>query len=364
MTQFPEPAHWLALAYASGLKLARVKAIVTAWCLNGRQPLAGLFELPAENLSALFSLSVEEAEQVMAAASYLPQQVTRLAQMKDDGVQLVTRADPRYPRALVRWLPPVLQPLLLYCRGNMGILGRPSAAVIGTREAGPETIGLARDLATLLAEEGLVVVGGLGKGVGQAGFNGALSAEGQAIVVLPMGINTFSGSPDAPEGLVAAVAGGQALLLSPFHPDVRSTETQAVARNKLIIGLAEAVFVVATGENGVTRETADEALRMGKAVYVWDVEPGFDSAAAGNRALIGAGGLAIASVPDILEAVETVVADALELAEETENASLTLPSPVPQAKETGAAYDPQTILHLLSEAGRVPEALSKRLQGD
>jgi DNA processing protein len=364
MTQFPESAHWLALAYASGLKLARVKSIVTAWCLEGDQALAGLFELPSENVAGLLGLSAEEAEQVIAAGSYLPQQVARLAQLKSDGVQLVTRADLRYPRALIRSLSPVVQPLLLFCRGDVGILGRPSAAVIGARDAGAETIGLARDLAMLLAEEGVVVVSGLGQGVGQAAFSGALLAEGQAVAVLPMGINTFSGAADALEGLAPAVDGGQALLLSPFHPEAKFTETQAIARNKLIIGLAEAVFVVAAGEDGMTRETADEALQTGKTVYAWDVEPDFDSVAAGNQALIQAGALAVAGVPDILEAVETVVANALDLAEETEITSAALPSPAPQARETEEAYDPQSILDLLSETGRVPEALSKRLRGD
>jgi DNA processing protein len=348
MTQFPESAHWLALAYASGLKLARVKSIVTAWCLEGDQALAGLFELPSENVAGLLGLSAEEAEQVIAAGSYLPQQVARLAQLKSDGVQLVTRADLRYPRALIRSLSPAVQPLLLFCRGDVGILGRPSAAVIGARDAGAETIGLARDLAMLLAEEGVVVVSGLGQGVGQAAFSGALLAEGQAVAVLPMGINTFSGAADALEGLAPAVDGGQALLLSPFHPEAKFTETQAIARNKLIIGLAEAVFVVAAGEDGMTRETADEALQTGKTVYAWDVEPDFDSVAAGNQALIQAGALAVAGVPDILEAVETVVANALDLAEETEITSAALPPPAPQARETEEAYDPQSILDLLS----------------
>jgi DNA processing protein len=364
MTQFSESAHWLALAYASGLKLTRVKSIVTAWCLEGQRSLAELFGLPSTNLAGVLGLSAEEAERVIAASSYLPQQATRLAQLKSHGVQLVTRADLRYPRALTRSLSPAMQPLLFFCRGDVGILSRPSAAVIGARDANAETIGLARDLAVLLAEEGVVVISGLGQGVGQAAFSGALSAEGQAVAVLPMGINTFSGVSDALEGLAPAVEGGQALLLSPFHPDAKFTETQAIARNKLIIGLADAVFVIAAGEDGMTRETADEALRMGKTVYAWDVEPAFDPVAAGNQALIREGALVIAGVPDILEAVETVVVNALELAEETETTSVALPSPAPKVRETEEAYDPQAILDLLSEAGRVPEALSKRLRGD
>lgn len=355
MAQFPESSYWLALTYTSGLKLARVKSIVSAWCLEGGQPMAAVFELPSERVAAQLGLSAEEGEQVTAAAKRVSEQATWLARLESDGVQLITRADPRYPRALIRWLPPAMQPLLLFCRGDVGMLGQPAAAVIGKRDADAEAVGLVRELATLLAEEGLVVISGLGKGVGQTAFGGALSVEGgQALAVLPMGVNAFAGMPGASEEVAAAVEVGQALLLSPFHPEAKFTEAQAVARNKLIVGLAEALFVVTAGEGGVARETADEALRLGKAVYTWD-----EAAAAGNQALIQAGALPVAGVPEILDAVEAVVATALELTEVAET-----PPVVPQVKEAEEApYDPQAVLELLSGAGQVPEALARRLRG-
>lgn len=363
MVQFPEAACWLTLAYASGLKLARVKAIVAAWCLEEGQPLAALFELPPAEITARLGISVEEGEQVIAAASRVPEQVTWSARLESDGTQLVTRADPRYPRALVRWLPLVMQPLLLFFQGDINILSRPSAAVIGARDAGAEGVSLARELATLLAEEGLVVVSGLGKGVGQAAFDAALSTEGgQAVAVLPMGISAFPGIPDAPVELNAAAEQGRVLLVSPFHPEAKFSEAQAIARYRLIVGLTEAVFVVAAGEEGVARETADEALRLGKTVCVWDTDPAVGPAVAGNQALIQTGALPIAGVPDILDAVETVVATALERMEAAEPPLTTPPPPLNHVKETEVPYDSQAVLDLLSKAGRVPEALARRLR--
>jgi DNA processing protein len=255
-----------------------------------------------------------------------------------------------------------MQPLLLFCQGDFNILSRPSAAVIGARDAGAEGVGLARELATLLAEEGLVILSGLGKGVGQAAFEAATSTEGgQAVAVLPTGISAFSGIPDAPVELSALTEQGQVLLISPFHPEAKFSEAQAIARNKLIVGLAEAVFVIAAGAEGVTRETAGEALRLGKTVCVWDTDPAAGPAFAGNRALIQTGALPIAGVPDILDALEAIVAAALERMEETEPPPTT-PPPLPtQVKETEAPYDSQAVLDLLSKAGRVPEALARRL---
>ncbi len=362
MIKPPEPAFWLALAYASGLKLTRVKAIVTTWCLEGRQPLSALFELPPAEIAARLGLSAEEAGRVTAAAGRVSEQADWLARLADDGVQLVTRADPRYPRALIRSLPPTMQPLLLFCRGDVGVLGQPSAGVIGSQEAGADTVGFARELARLLAEEGLVVVTGLGKGVGQAAFEGALSAEGgRAAAVLPMGIGAFSPAHDT----ATAIERGGVLLLSPFHPEARFTEAQAKARNKLIAGLVDAMFAVAVGERGVARELADEALRLGKAVYVWDVTPEVEPAAAGNRSLIEAGALPIANLPDIVDAVEAVVETMLDLAaeEEEEEEEETPPAPALQEEEPEAPFDPQAALELLSKTGQVPETLARRLRG-
>jgi predicted Rossmann fold nucleotide-binding protein DprA/Smf involved in DNA uptake len=356
---FPESASWLALAYASGLKLARVKTVVGTWCLAGGQPLSALLELPAGKMAARLGLSAEEAGRVAAAAGRVSEQAAWLARLEGGGVQLVTRADPRYPPALTRWLPPALQPLLLFCRGEVELLSQLAAAVLGAQDARAETTDFARELATLLAEEGLVVVGGLEPGVGQAAFDGALAAGGQTVAILPVGIGAFPVQPVAKQG--------GALLVSPFHPDAKFDEGQALARYKLVAGLAEAIFAVAAGETGGARQAADEALQQGKAVYVWDVDPAVEPAAAGHPALIEAGALPIAGVPDILDALEAIVAATLEPAGEDEPRAVEQPATQgyehEEEEDVEAPFDPQAALDLLSKAGRVPEALRKRLEG-
>ena len=69
----------------------------------------------------------------------------------------------------------------------------------------------------------------------------------------------------------------------------------------------------------------------------------------------------IAGVPDILDALEVVVATALERMEAAEPPPATSPSPLTQVKENEAPYDSQAVLDLLSKTGRVPEALARRL---
>lgn len=360
MARPPESAFWLALAYTSNLKLARIKTFVAAWCLEEGRPLSALSELSKEEMMHRYGLSEEDAEQIVAAVRGAPQHAPWLDRLEHDGVQLVVRADPRYPRTLARSLPLAIQPLQLFCRGDVGILARPSVAVIGARDAGAETIGFTRELSVLLAEEGLVIAGGLGKGVGQAAFEEALSVGGgQTLVVLPMGINTFGVDRE----METALQQSRALLVSPFHPEAKFSDAQAIARNKLIVGLSEAVFVVAAGEAGVARETAEESLRLGKTVYVWAVNPAVEPAASGNRGLIESGALPIADLSDILDAVETVVAGALERMETEETPPAALPLPVPQTEGSEVPFDPGAALDLLSQTGRVPDILARRLRG-
>jgi predicted Rossmann fold nucleotide-binding protein DprA/Smf involved in DNA uptake len=177
-----------------------------------------------------------------------------------------------------------------------------------------------------------------------------------------MGIGAFHDIADTPVALNAAAEEGRVLLISPFHPEAKFSEAQAIARNKLIVGLAEAVFVVAAGEEGVARETADEALRLGKTVCVWDMDPTLGPAVAGNQALVQTGALPIAGVPDILDALEVIVATALERMEAGEPPPAAPPLSMTQAKETEAPYDSQSVLDLLAKTGRVPEALARRLR--
>lgn len=363
MAQIPEEAYWLALAYTSQLKLFRTKEVVAAWCLERGRPLAALFDLPPQEMASQLSLSPQEGEHIHAVARQVPEQAAWLTQLARSGIQLITRADTRYPRKLPRCLPQAMQPLLLFCQGNVRVWEQPSATIIGARGLGPEMIDLGQHLATLLAEEGLAVISGLGKGLGKAVFDSALLAEGgQALTVLPMGIEAFASISDPTQDMADAIDQGRALLLSPFHPQARFSEAQAIARNKLLVGLAEAAFVIAVGETGVARDTANEALRLGKAVYVWDLDLAKEPAAAGNQALIQAGGLPIASLSEVMDAIEAVVERALDLRELTETPAVAPPS-VTQLQEPEAPYDPQAALDLLSKAGKVPEALAKRLRG-
>ena len=360
MTQISQSAYWLALTYASSLRLARVKAIVADWCLRGGHPLSDLFELSPADMAARLGLTGEECEAIQTARGHVSRQAVWASDLASKGVHIVTRAAPSYPVALTCCLPFPQQPLLLFFRGDPGVLYQPMVALVGMPDASQAVLESTGELAALLADEGLVVVSGLSKGVGRASFDCALSAtDGQAVAVLPMGICALDEGQEA----TVTVDRNRALLLSPFHPDAPIDESRARARNRLIAALVDALIVMTTSQEGLTREMAEEALAMGKGVYVWDSRSAAEPASAGNQALIEAGAMPISSLSDVVDLIEAVVKASLEQPAAQESSPAR--SPHHPADGTAAPLEPmdsQTTLNLLSKAGRVPGVLVKRLE--
>ena len=347
MTQISQSAYWLTLTYASGLRLARVKAIVADWCLRGGHPLSDLFELSPADMAARLGLTGEECEAIQTARGHVSRQAVWASDLGSKGVHIITRTAPSYPVALTCCLPLPQQPLLLFFRGDPGVLYQPLVALVGMPDASQAVIETTGELAALLAEEGLVVVSGLSRGVGQA------------VAVLPMGICALDEGQEA----AVTVERNRALFLSPFHPDAPIDESRARARNRLMAAMVDALVVMTTSQEGLTWEMAEEALFMGKGVYVWDFGSAAEPASAGNQAVIKAGAMPTSSLSDVVDFIEAVVEASLEQQAAQESS----PAMSPHSPTDGTAapldpMDPQTTLNLLSKAGRVPAALIKRLE--
>lgn len=357
MTHVAEPACWLALIYASNLSLGRIKAVIGRWCLEDRQPLAALFDVSAAEMAARTGLTSRECETVLALRNHLPRHVDWVHTLIKAGVRVVTRADAAYPAALASGLVPPMQPQLLFCRGNMSVADESLVAIVGEREADRSLVGLASDLAALLAEHNIGLVSGMSMGVGRASVEGALAVEGgRSLVVLPMGISTLEVDHD----LAQAIEQGRVLLLSPFHPQVAFSEANAVARNHLITAFAGALVVIQADGQGPVRDMADNALRLGKSVFVWEPDPTDGQAGAGNRSLIEAGGLPVSDIAEAMDMVDSLT----ELAgarRASSAASTAVPGQAAICKGGQDAMDRQAVLDVLSRSGHVPDALRRRL---
>lgn len=196
------------------------------------------------------------------------------------GLWVISRSDDNYPQRLRRRLARSAPPLL-WGVGELSIASSDAIAIVGSRDLDEAAARWAEQLASECARQGFTVVSGGARGVDQTAMAAALSAGGRVIAVLPEGL----GRPSVASKYREAVIDDRLLLLSPFYPDAGFSVGNAMGRNKVIYGLADAAAIVRADANkGGTWAGAEEELRRREAIpmFVRATEPMPD----GNRALV------------------------------------------------------------------------------
>jgi DNA processing protein len=195
-------------------------------------------------------------------------------------------------------------PIVLWVRGRIqldppGILGLtgPAIAIVGSREASSEGIGLARQLGRGLATAGLTVVSGLARGIDAAAHAGALAAGGPTVAVLGSGADRVY--PPRNAELAQRIVEGGGALISEQPPGSPALPHHFPLRNRIISGLSLAVVVVEASDRSGSLITARAALEQGRDVLV--VPGGVGSGRfKGSHALIKDGAALVETVEDVL----------------------------------------------------------------
>jgi len=139
-------------------------------------------------------------------------------------------------------------------------------ALVGTTNPTEEGKRNAVLFAKDLASRGAVVVSGLAKGIDKESHMGALIGEGKTYAVLGSGLNNLY--PEENIHLAEEISENGALLTEyPFDAPVNVG--QLLSRNRIIMGLSQAVIVVETnpGASGVM-DAAQRAKDQGKPVFM------------------------------------------------------------------------------------------------
>ncbi|MGN6033618.1 MAG: DNA-processing protein DprA [Thermomicrobiales bacterium] len=214
-----------------------------------------------------------------------------VARWTDQGIWVLGRKDPGYPRArLTRRLGDAIPPVF-FGVGARHLLDARSTAIVGSRDAPVTTLALAQDLGTREARAGRTVISGGARGVDERAVQGAFLGGGTAVVILADGLARQAGKAVYADHLAA----GSLALISPYAPTAPFSTGNAMGRNRLIYCLAhEAIAVASTNGKGGTFVSAREALRRGCGP-IW-VAPS-DDPRSGNPALIQAGARPLADRP-------------------------------------------------------------------
>ena len=216
---------------------------------------------------------------------------------------LLTLGDDDYPRALLEIADP---PTVLYAIGRVELLNRPSLAVVGSRNASPQGVRDARELARALSEAGLTIVSGLALGIDAAAHEGGLAAQGSTVAVIGTGADRTY--PRANRSLADAIA-ARGCLLTEFALGTPPLPGNFPRRNRLISGLARGVLVVEAARESGSLGTARCAIDQDRDVFA---VPGsiHASLAKGCHRLIKEGAKLVEDAGDVLEELGISVAAA------------------------------------------------------
>lgn len=206
--------------------------------------------------------------------------------------------DPRYPARLWRLPDP---PPLLFARGDLSLLDRPSLAIVGTRRCSEHGRSAARAIALAVGARGVVVVSGHAQGIDAAAHDAALATG--TVAVLGCGLDMTY--PRALGRLRERIE-QRGLLLSEFSPGTAPLPRHFPRRNRLIAALAHGVVVVEAPHRSGAQNTVSHALDLG--LDVGAVPGPIDRAnCAGSNRLLREGAAAICEPAHALELLELPV---------------------------------------------------------
>ncbi|NJC09363.1 DNA-processing protein DprA [Polymorphobacter fuscus] len=217
-----------------------------------------------------------------------------LAALDRIGARMLFIGTPAYPSLLadLETAPPVLA-----ARGDTGLLDRPAVAIVGARNASAAGVRFARQLATDLAAEDMVVVSGLARGIDAAAHQGAM--QGGTVAVVAGGVDIVY--PPENAALMAEIA-EQGLILAEQMPGVEPQARHFPRRNRIIAGLAAGTLVVEGAPRSGSLITARVAAEAGREVMAVPGSP-LDPRAQGCNLLIREGATLVQSAADVIEAL-------------------------------------------------------------
>jgi DNA processing protein len=340
-------ADWIRLDQTAGVGRETARKLLSA------------FGLPENIFAANYAALLKVVPERMARAltSSPPDETLALIErtmqwMQQPGNHVLTLADNDYPQALLDIPDP---PIMLYAKGRLDLLTRPSIAVVGSRNATAQGVTNAERFSEVLGKAGLTIVSGMALGIDTAAHQGGLRGAGSTVAVIGTGADLVY--PARNRKLAHQIAEG-GCIVSEYPLGMPAIASNFPRRNRIISGLARGVLVVEAAMQSGSLITAKMAAEQGREVFAI---PGsiHSPLAKGCHLLIKQGAKLVESAEDILEEFRYYQAVKTRLPADpaAEAPSMTESHPVLQAM----GFDPVTLDALAERCGLDAANLSAQL---
>lgn len=297
------------------------------------------FEADRKELDASF-LTAEIVDKIIALRRGDP--LKYLDDLKNRGIEVVTIDEDQYPILLSKISKP---PYILYYRGDISIANKFCLAIVGARNCTVYGKKVARDLASSLSAENIVVVSGMARGIDTEAHMGALDAAGKTVAVLGSGVDIVYPRENKVlyDNLVE-----KGLVMTEFSPGTRPEPGNFPIRNRIISGLSKGIIVVEAQKRSGALITADAALEQGRDVFA---VPGAitSSLSEGCNNLIKQGACLVTCYQDILQEYYEFTPKAVR--QECQEQELLLLDTEEELVIQCIGYDPSHMDEILSATG-------------
>jgi DNA processing protein len=260
-----DAAYWIALAHMPRWGYLKINNLIIKFYHENQISIEEFFNLSENDLKNNYAFESKEISDIHKAKSELANNAFLAESLYSQGYELIPIISSDYSKALKSNLKAAHAPALLYIKGNKKIMQEKSLAVVGSRDASEISLKFTDNIAKLASKEYKVVVSGFAKGVDKQALDSAINYKGQSIIVLPQGIMTFNSGFKT---YYKQIVDGDVLVLSTFFPKAPWKAELAMARNPIIYGLADEIYVAESSEKGGTWSGVIDGLRKGRVIYI------------------------------------------------------------------------------------------------
>ena len=256
--------------------------------------LGEFFNLGKNEWLSKYELTSKEIDDLVKIKTELPNYSFLAENLLNEGYELIPVTAPGYPPLLKQNLK-TSSPPLIYIKGDKQIFTEKSIAVVGSRNASDKSLLFTAHIVKRASKEFKVIVSGFAKGVDRQALDSAVEYLGRSIIVLPQGIMTFG---TGFKQYYKQIINGDVVVLSSFFPKLPWSVECAMARNPVIYGLADEIYVAESNDKGGTWSGVKDGLNKGRKIFVRQAEEDENNA---NNKLIEMGAVPVDFDGNIIE---------------------------------------------------------------
>ncbi len=249
-----EDSYLLWLVTVTGLGSRKIKALLDAFpCAEA------IFTATAEELKKVDGISDRNISSIISSRK--EEDITAFEKrLEADSIKFISINNAAYPWLLKQIFDP---PAGLFVIGDMPDDSLPKVSVIGARRCSEYGLTVSKSLSRQLADNGIVIVSGMARGIDSMAHRGAIEGGGKTIAVLGCGVDICY--PPENQTLRKDII-KHGCIISEFLPGTKPHPGNFPMRNRIISGLSQATIVTEASEKSGTLITADQALDQGRDV--------------------------------------------------------------------------------------------------